>query len=308
MHHRYDKSNIPIELLRTLVAISEAGSFTKAADALKLSQSAVSAQIKRLEQIVAAELFAKAGGGHRLTERGLTIAAYAARILALNDQILALAGSDPKNRHIRLGLPGGVDQELLVTLIEELAPARSGETIYFRSEENDALLRDLAQGRVDVAFIMDPNPRPTVAAVEWTDQLQWVRSPKFLLSPGAAVPLVSGPGSLSDRAAMRAFDGAGIPYFVAFASHDRGLRKAAVAAGVGVMVAAERSVIAANLNIARDHYLPPLGSVLSGIFVREGFDVTRIKRMMSILEAVLKPSAPKPAPSKLPERTRSKGH
>ena len=74
MHHRYDKSNIPIELLRTLVAISDSGSFTKAADALGLSQSAVSLQIKRLERLVAGELFRKAGSGHRLTERGEMVA------------------------------------------------------------------------------------------------------------------------------------------------------------------------------------------------------------------------------------------
>src|SRR3954468_25032048 len=107
MHHRYDKSNIPIELLRTLVAISDTGSFTKAADALGLSQSAVSLQIKRLERLVAGELFRKSGSGHRLTEHGQVVAGYALRVLALNDQILALAGSDPKVRQIRLGIPAG---------------------------------------------------------------------------------------------------------------------------------------------------------------------------------------------------------
>jgi DNA-binding transcriptional LysR family regulator len=290
MHHRYDKSNIPIELLRTLVAISDTGSFTKAADALGLSQSAVSLQIKRLERLVAGELFRKSGSGHRLTEHGQVVAGYALRVLALNDQILALAGSDPKVRQIRLGIPAGFDEELLVNLVEALSPAHCGEIIQLRSELQDDLLRGLELGHLDLAFIVDTQ-QPMVAAVEWSEKLYWVRSPKFLLSPGAPVPLISSPGSLSDRTAIRAFERANIPYCVAFVGHDRGLRKAAVLAGLGVMVAVERSVTAAKLNVANDHYLPPLQPVRGGIYLREGLAIGQVQKILGILESILNPAA-----------------
>jgi molybdate transport repressor ModE-like protein len=288
MHHRYDKSNIPIETLRTLVAIAESGSFTKAAEELKLSQSAVSAQIKRLERLVAGELFGKSGSEHRLTERGTIVAGYARRILALNDQILGLAGLDPKIRQYRLGIPRGLDQELLVKLVEALAPALSGEIVHFRSEVQEGLLRGLELGHYDLAFIVDPQRRPANPAVEWREQLYWIKSPKFLLSPGAPVPLVSLPGSVSDRTAVRLFEQSGIPYFIAFAGPDRGLCKAAVLAGLGVMVTSERSVRVAKLNVAHDHYLPPLQSVQSGIYLREGLAASQVQRILSIMETVLK--------------------
>ena len=306
MHHRYEKSNIPIELLRTFVAISEAGSFTKAADALKLSQSAVSAQIKRLEHLVAGELFSKSGSRHRLTERGEAVVGYARRILALNDQILGLAGLDPKVRQCRLGLPSGIDRELLVSLVEALSPERCGEIVHFRSDSQEALLRGLELGHLDLAFIVDPQRRPSIAVVEWFEQLHWVRAPTFVLSPGAPVPLVSSPGSLSDRAAAKAFDRSGIPYFIAFTSHDRGLGKGAVMAGLGVRVMVERFATAANLNIARDHYLPPLPSVQAGIYVREGLDMSRVERIVRIMESILKPRAA-PADAADPSGSKGKG-
>jgi hypothetical protein len=104
------------------------------------------------------------------------------------------------------------------------------------------------------------------------------------------VPLVSSPGSLSDRTAIRAFERANIPYCIAFVGHDRGLRKAAVVAGLGVMVAVERSVTAAKLNVANDHYLPPLQPVRGGIYLREGLAIGQVQKILGILESILNPA------------------
>ncbi len=93
MQHRHDNLNIPIELLRSFVAIQESGSFTKAADLLKLTQPAISAQVKRLQQLVGGEVFTRTGFGVSLTEKGEVVSRYARRILAMNDQIL-LFGRD----------------------------------------------------------------------------------------------------------------------------------------------------------------------------------------------------------------------
>ena len=63
MQRRPPVNNVPIELLRAIVAIVDLGSFTKAAQALKLTQPAISAQMKRLQQLVGAEVFSKSGSG-----------------------------------------------------------------------------------------------------------------------------------------------------------------------------------------------------------------------------------------------------
>src|SRR6266567_1359326 len=69
MHRRYDSKHIPIELLRTFVAIADLGNFTKAAQELELTQPAISAQMKRLQQLMGGEIFLKSTTARRLTAR-----------------------------------------------------------------------------------------------------------------------------------------------------------------------------------------------------------------------------------------------
>ena len=86
-------TNIPTELLRTLVAVVDLRSFTKAAQSLGVTQPAVSAQIKRLQGLLGADLLDKSAPGVSLTSAGELVVNYARRLLSINDQILDLAGA-----------------------------------------------------------------------------------------------------------------------------------------------------------------------------------------------------------------------
>ena len=99
-------TNIPTELLRTLVAVVDLRSFTKAAQSLGVTQPAVSAQIKRLQGLLGADLLDKSAPGVSLTSSGELVVNYARRLLSINDQILdiagpRLAGQDHAHRHHR---------------------------------------------------------------------------------------------------------------------------------------------------------------------------------------------------------------
>ena len=105
MHHRYERTNIPIEIVRTLVVIAETGSFSKAGRKLGLSQPAISAQVKRLQFLVSGPMFNRVPGGVSLTALGELVLAHARKLLAANDQILLLGGAvvhEPQP--LRLGL------------------------------------------------------------------------------------------------------------------------------------------------------------------------------------------------------------
>jgi DNA-binding transcriptional LysR family regulator len=95
--------NIPTDLLRTLIAVVDLRSFTRAAQSLGVTQPAVSAQIKRLQALRGADLFDKTAPGVTLTARGETMVNYARRILALNDQMLEATAGGPAAR-LRIGL------------------------------------------------------------------------------------------------------------------------------------------------------------------------------------------------------------
>ena len=107
-------TNIPTDLLRTLVTVVDLRSFTKAAQALGVTQPAVSAQIKRLQGMLGGDLFDRAAPGIALTRQGEAVVTHARRLLAINDEILSaskdglvVACGDQALSLTRLQLPGG---------------------------------------------------------------------------------------------------------------------------------------------------------------------------------------------------------
>src|ERR1700735_4743832 len=86
MHRRHQQLNIPIEIVRTVVAVSETGSLSKAAERLGLSQPAEVSQIKRIQNMVGGALFNKTANGSVPTDLGKLVLNQSRRILEANDQ------------------------------------------------------------------------------------------------------------------------------------------------------------------------------------------------------------------------------
>jgi DNA-binding transcriptional LysR family regulator len=280
--------NIPIDLLKTLVLIADLGSVTRVSRVLGISQSAVSAQIRRLEGFVSGVVFVKQGRGVQLTELGQLISSHARRIVALSDQLQTVVSAGVRKTQLRIGLPSGIDEELIGLVFKALA-SELGENALVSCDTQTNLHRALDSGFIDAAFLVDVSPISATVAAEWTERWHWIKAPDFLLSPGAPVPLIGWPGSLSDRLCITALRRAGAEYSVTFTSADRGLRKAAVRAGIGLMAASARSIEAANLCIAREYYLPPLPKLRGGIYLADGFDEKRLDLVLRALQPVLRP-------------------
>ena len=96
--------NIPTDLLRTLVAVVDLRSFTKAAQSFGVTQPAVSAQIKRLQFLLGFELLAESAPGVSLTPRGQEVVSGARRMLAINDQILNMTSGTPTVQALRINI------------------------------------------------------------------------------------------------------------------------------------------------------------------------------------------------------------
>src|SRR6516225_9680599 len=153
MHYKPPTGNIPIELLRAVVATVDLGSFSKAAQALRLTQPAISAQMRRLKQLVGTEVFSKAGSTLVLTDRGALIVKYARRILAMNDQILSLGGGPVQC--LRLGLPFVFAPTILSDVLRIEGNADDTEIQVF-CDSSDEIRRRLAAGYLDIGFIISP--------------------------------------------------------------------------------------------------------------------------------------------------------
>jgi DNA-binding transcriptional LysR family regulator len=300
MHRRYAKKNIPIELLRALVTIVDTGSFTRAADALDLTQSAVSAQITRLGQVLGGNIFAKGPGNMMLTDRGTMILQYARRMIAMNDELLAFAGPNAAPRRFVIGFPAWLGHRRHMEIFARCAASAPNEHVGFRCDRTERLIGDLNTGSIDVAYLCAGIDPPRVAVARWTEQLVWVKSPRLKLSPGGPIPLIGWPGTTGDRVAVELLQAHGMNFFLSFSAPDFSARLSGVAAGLGVM-AVPAQLVTPELEIVREG-LPRLPENKSGIFARVGLDLRRHAPLLKTLTEVLMPTPVISAPG-LRDRT-----
>jgi DNA-binding transcriptional LysR family regulator len=289
MHLRHRHGNIPIELLRSFVAISRHGSFTKAAEELNLTQPAISAQIKRLQRHVGGDLFVKKALGVGLSELGVRVERYARRILALNDQVIAIAGQAPKYETINLGIQSAFARKTLAGLVSRF-PISSGRRHRLICGSAPFLAEKLESGYIDLAFMLAQTESRRNLVCEWYERIAWVRAPRQTALPeNEPIPFVSREEGFIDSKVLEVLDDQDVPYQIVFSAADLATLAAAVEAGIGIMVAPER-VIPDSLIIAHDRMLPKLPELRAAIFCKEGFDLKRNKALVDAFVAAVQPS------------------
>src|SRR5262249_33513798 len=97
--------NLDIGVLRTLIAIDQYGSFARAAERIGRSESAVSLQLKRLEEQIGAPLFHRVGRKMAFTGTGQTLLSYARQLIEINDRALTVSSGRDAEAVVRLGVP-----------------------------------------------------------------------------------------------------------------------------------------------------------------------------------------------------------
>lgn len=253
MHKQYQPLNIPIEIVRTVVAISETGSLTKAAERLGLSQPAVSSQIKRIQGLVGGALFTKTSQGATATQLGNLVLHQARRILDANDQMLRIGGAAHTPQPIRLGLSTLFVRQFL----SERSTGKLTD-IVIHTDNSVGITKGLIEGFIDIAYMFE-NPEMTseishLIVNEMDEEFVWVRARDFVLSPGAPIPLLTWPG---DNLMIRTLTRHGLAYKIVFNSPDYHAKLAALEAGIGIAAIPKR-MVSEPLVWAQEYYLPPL--------------------------------------------------
>jgi DNA-binding transcriptional LysR family regulator len=281
MHRRHQHLNIPIEIVRTVVAIYETGSLSKAGDRLGLSQPAISSQIKRLQSLVGGALFVKTANGTTTTELGKLALQQARRILEANDQLLRLGGNTDGTQPLRLGL-----STLFVQQFIRHQTADSLADIFVHTDHSVPIGRGLIDGYIDVACIFE-NPAieseiEQLVVNRMKDPLLWVRARSFVLSPGAPVPILTWPG---DDWMIRTLTRHGVAYKIVFNSPDYHAKLAAVEAGIG-LTAVPASMVPPMLVRAKEYYLPELPSIDALLCARSGLESEQAPALLKQLSAM----------------------
>jgi len=231
-----------LDVLRSFATGMELGSFAKAAERLGRSTSAVSAQLRKLEEQAGTPIFRKSGRGLALTEAGETMLAYARRLLALNDEAAAAVHGADLEGWVRLGLSEDFGEALLPAVLGRFARAHPKVRIEARIARSFDLLDRVGSGQLDLALAWgDGGALPHAARVAELP-MRWIGPVAGDLAstfgrPDEPLPLATLEAPcLLRTAATTALDHAGIPWRLAFVSPSLGGLWAAVAAGLGVTI------------------------------------------------------------------------
>lgn len=228
-----------LDVLRSFVSGIELGSFAKAAERLGRSTSAVSAQLKKLEEQAGKPLLRKAGRGMALTDAGEVMLAYARRLLELNDEAATAVRGGELEGSVRLGLQEDFGETLLPEVLGRFARAHPKVRIEVHIARNVELLSRIEAGRLDLALAWEAGERTAHAEHLLTLPMRWIGAAherlRGFVPEVEPLPLVMLESPcLLRTAAIDALDRAGIAWRIAFTSASLAGVWAAVAAGLGL--------------------------------------------------------------------------
>ena len=229
------------ESLRTLIAVVDQGSMTRAAKQLQMSQSAVSWKIKRLEDHVGRALLIRDGHDLRPTLDGRELLADARNIVAVHDRAVARLATSTLTGRVRFGTNAELTASNVTELLSRFNVNHPGATIEIVSNGSDELARLLDRGELDVAtLLVTDSERRSDDRTLWADQLIWVSSWAWPFDDVDDVPIVSSvPRHHSYDRPLEALRRAGIDHYTAFSGVSSGAMLEAVAAGLGVAIVSE---------------------------------------------------------------------
>ena len=221
-------------LLRAFVAIADAGSFTAAADRLHMTQSTMSQQIARLEEVIGRELVDRAARPVRLTVTGERLLGHARRILALQSEALTLVAETSGTTSVRIGMPDDIATPEMARAFAAFTrrhkEARLDVTTGLRSD----LTRRYRSGELDIVVMKEDAPSEDSWA-SFEEPIAWFAAPDAAKDLPDPVPLVTfPPGGLYRDAMFERLERERRRWYIAFTSASLRNVLMAVEAGLGL--------------------------------------------------------------------------
>ncbi len=233
---------LDLDQLRTFVAIAESGSFTRAADTVFRTQSAVSMQMRRLEERVGKPLFTRDGRNSRLSEEGLKLLGYARKMLRLNDETLAVFDDSALSGSVRLGTPDDYADRFLPEILARFARSNPQVEVAVECAPTPVLTNQLKSNELDLAIITYiPEQHP--AEMIRREPLYWVTSSRHHQHEEEVLPLALGRPTCEWRgSAIATLERGARAHRVLYSSWNSTAVGATVLAGLAVSVLPESAI------------------------------------------------------------------
>ncbi|MBN2426796.1 MAG: LysR family transcriptional regulator [Deltaproteobacteria bacterium] len=252
--------DFPIDLLRTFLAIVDSGSFTTAGQQVHRTQSAVSMQIKRLEETIGRPVFNRIGRSFTLTMEGESLIPYARRMLKLHEETVAALIRPEMVGAVRIGTPDDYAAQILPEILSRFAQTHPHVQVAVYCQPSSELSPALEKGDIDLALLTgDCYLGKGEAEVVRRDPTLWVTSASHLAHEHEPLPLAIFQSQCVFRDwAFQALDAAGRPYRIAYQSASVAGILAAVSAGLAVTVLAGCIVPTTARVLTEKDGFPPL--------------------------------------------------
>ena len=283
--------NLDLDTLRTLVVARNLGGLGQAADRLGRTPSAISLQMKRLQEDLGTVLFRKHGRGLVLTEAGEVTLNYARRILAIHDELLDTIHEGGLAGNIRIGCPQDF-ASILPSVLSEFARLYPRMQVELLIDGNASLADAIEKSQIDLAVIIGHDDRPSAELVGRLD-LVWIASSTFAPPRGQPLPLaVLGAQCAFRKRAIQHLKAISMTHRIAATSPSLNGLQAALLGGLGITARTSFNLPEGLMSAVSLHGLPTLGSLPVSLHRSVHLIGNAANRMASLLVESLKALLP----------------
>ena len=263
--------NIDTVSLQCFIAVAESLNFTKSAEMVGRTQSAVSQQIAKLEQLTGKTLIIR-GKEPSLTLDGEIFLNYARKIYALHRELFDRFKEPELKGDIHFGLPEDFASMILSDVLVEFSRQHPRVILNVECDLTLNLMKDFEKNKYDIILIKNNfNEHAHYGNVITTEPVEWIGNLKRLpdLSKKSNIPLVLSPSPCVYREdVIQSLEDADIPWTLTYSSPSYSGKMAAVRAGLGI-TAIQKSMIPEDLDILKESFLPKLHDIQISILKSE---------------------------------------
>lgn len=248
---------LDIGAVQAFVMAAELQSFTRAADALGTTQSAISVKLGRLEKQLGRRLMERSPRHVRLSAEGLMFLEAARELVSAHDR--AAAAFDIEERRLVVGISHELVGSELPSLLRRINAHDPGLRVELRVGGSRDLMSLYDQDELDAAWVLRPDDRRKRGRAVYAEPFSWVAAPGWLPAQGQPLPLATqGKACRIRNAATGALDEAGIAWVEVFVGRGAATIGAAAAAGMAIAVLASRTAPAGTVDVGDALSLPPI--------------------------------------------------
>ena len=279
---------LPIDLLRTLLVLARTQSFSRTGEEIGRSQSAVSLQMRRLQQIVGSPILTNSGKSFGLTQQGEIVLEYAKQIVALNDECVGRLDGGILTGTIRVGIPSDFALSFLPQLLGRFSETHPDVALDVTCELSRDLIGGLARNAFDVVLAVHDDRSTADLTDQWREPMAWVGSQAHDLRARRPLPLVLFPDGCQYRlrvlSALRRRD---IPYRIVYSSSNLAGNQAAIESGLGLTAISQSTVPPTLRPLPPCPELPALDDFDIGLFWNPAGATGAIRALTAAMVEVL---------------------